>query len=73
MEEIEKLRFWDSWSRKVYIIYPFSLRLIEKREDVPEQEKIVFSWLDTGVCDIADSGGRVAWYDWEEDAVGSPR
>lgn len=69
VEEIEKLRFWDSWSEKVYIRYSFGLRPVEKREDVPEQEKMALSWLDTGVYDIADSGGRVAWYDWEEDAV----
>lgn len=69
VEEIEKLRFWDSWNGKVYIRYPFGLRPVEKREDVPEQEKKAFSWLDTGVYDSADSGDRVAWYDWEEDAV----
>lgn len=69
VEEIEKLRFWDSWNGKVYIRYPFGLRPVEKRKDVPEQEKKAFSWLDTGVYDSADSGGRVAWYDWEEDAV----
>lgn len=69
VEEIAQLRFWKSRDEKVYIRYPFGLRPIEKREDVPEEEKPALSWLDTSVCDVADSGGLAAWYDWKEDAV----
>lgn len=69
VDEIGQLRFWDSWSEKVFIRYPFGLRPIEKREDVPEKEKPVFTWLETSVYDVTDSGGLVAWYDWKEDAV----
>lgn len=69
VEEIGQLRFWDSRSGKVYIRYTFGLRPAEKREDVPEQEKPVLSWLDTGVYDVTDSGESVAWYDWKKDAV----
>lgn len=69
VDEIGQLRFWDGWSGKVYIRYPFGLRTIEKREDVPEPEKSAFFWLDAGVYDVTDSGELVAWYDWKEDAV----
>ena len=69
VEEIAQLRFWKSRDEKVYIRYPFGLRPIEKREDVPEEEKPALSWLYTSVCDVADSGGLAAWYDWKEDAV----
>ncbi len=63
VDEIGQLRFWDR-SGKVYIRYPFGLRPIEKREDVPEQEKPALFWLDTNIYDVMDSGGLVAWYDW---------
>ncbi len=63
VDEIGQLRFWDR-SGKVYIRYPFGLRPIEKREDVPEHEKPALSWLDTNIYDVMDSGGLVAWYDW---------
>lgn len=69
VDEIGQLRFWDGWSGKVYIRYPFGLRPIEKREDVPEQEKPAFFWLDTNIYDVADSGGLVAWYDWRESKI----
>lgn len=69
VEEIGQLRFWDRRSGKVYIRYTFGLRPAEKREDVPEQEKPVLSWLDMGVYDVTDSGESVAWYDWKKDAV----
>ncbi len=63
VDEIGQLRFWDR-SGKVYIRYPFGLRPIEKREDVPEQEKPALFWLDTNIYDVMDSGGLVALYDW---------
>ena len=63
VDEIGQLRFWAR-SGKVYIRYPFGLRPIEKREDVPEQEKPALFWLDTNIYDVMDSGGLVAWYDW---------
>ena len=63
VDEIGQLRFWDR-SGKVYIRYPFGLRPIEKREDVPEQEKPALFWLDTNIYDVMDSGGIVACYDW---------
>lgn len=63
VDEIGQLRFWDR-SGKVYIRYPFGLRPIEKREDVPEQEKPALFWLDTNIYDVMDSGGLVAWFDW---------
>ena len=63
VDEIGQLRFWDR-SGKVYIRYPFGLRPIEKREDVPEQETPALFWLDTNIYDVMDSGGLVAWYDW---------
>ncbi|MFG6339077.1 MAG: hypothetical protein K1W31_11785 [Lachnospiraceae bacterium] len=69
VKEISQLRFWKSWDEKVYIRYPFGLRPIEKREDVPEQEKPMLSWLDGGVYDVTDFGESVAWYDWKKDAV----
>lgn len=69
VDEIGQLRFWDRWGGKVYIRYPFGLRPIEKREDVPEPEKLAFFWLDAGVYDVTDSGELVAWYDGKEDAV----
>ena len=69
VDEIGQLRFWDSWSGKVYIRYPFGLRPIEKREDVPEQKKPALSWLDTNIYDVMDSGGLVAWYDWRESKI----
>lgn len=69
VEAIGQLRFWDRWSEKVYIRYPFGLRPIEKREDVPKQEKPTLAWLDTSVYDVTDSGGQAAWYDWKEDKI----
>lgn len=69
VEEIGQLRFWKRGDKKVYIRYPFGLRPIEMREDVPEEEKPALSWLDMGVCDVADSGELTAWYDWKEDTV----
>lgn len=66
VDEIGQLRFWDSWSEKVYIRYPFGLRPIEKREDISEEEKPTLFWLDTIIYDVADAGGLVAWYDWRE-------
>lgn len=66
VDETGQLWFWDGWSGKVYIRYPFVLRPIEKRENVPEQEKPAPLWLDTTIYDVADSGGFVAWYDWRE-------
>lgn len=69
VDEIGQLRFWDGWSGKVYIRYPFGLRPIEKREDIPEQEKPAPFWLDTTIYDVADSGGLVAWYDWRESKI----
>ena len=69
VKEISQLRFWKSGDEKVYIRYPFGLRPIEKREDVPEQEKPMLSWLDGGVYDVTDFGESVAWYDWKKDAV----
>lgn len=55
--------------KKVYIRYPFGLRPVEKREDVPKQEKPTLAWLDTSVYDVTDSGGQAAWYDWKEDKI----
>lgn len=60
VDEIGQLRFWDGWSGKVYIRYPFGLRPIEEREDVLEEEKPAIS--PDGryllVCEI-DYGGEI--------------
>lgn len=69
VEAVGQLRFWNRWSEKIYIRYSFGLRPIEKRREVPEQEKPTFTWLDTSVYDVTDSGGQAAWYDWKEDKI----
>lgn len=69
VEAIGQLRFRSSWDEKVYIRYLFGLRPIEKRDDVPKQEKPTLAWLDTSVYDVTDSGGQAAWYDWKEDKI----
>lgn len=69
VDEIGQLRFWDRWGGKVYIRYSFGLRPIEKREDVPEQERPTLFGLDTDVYDVTDSGELAAWYDWKESKI----
>lgn len=64
-----QLRFWSSWNEIVYIRCPFGLRPIEKRENIPLEEKPALTWLDTSVYDVTDSGGTAAWYDWKEDKI----
>lgn len=69
VESADRIRFWDSWSGKVYIRYPLGLRSIEKQEEVPEQKKPVLFWLETDVYDVAASGDLAAWYDREENKI----
>lgn len=69
VEAAGQLRFWSSWSKKVYIRCPFGLRPIEKREDIPLEEKPALTWLDTSVYDVTDSRRTAAWYDWKEDKI----
>ncbi len=69
VEVADQLRFWEGWSRKVYIRYSLGLRPIDKREDVPEEEKPTLSWLETDVYDITAAGDQAAWYDWKEDKI----
>lgn len=69
VKAIGQLRFWNRWSEKVYIRYPFGLRPIEKRKDAPEKEKLALTWLDMDVYDVTESGSLAAWYDWKEDKI----
>lgn len=64
-----QLRFWSGLDKMVYIRYPFGLRPIEKREDIPLEEKPALTWPDRSVYDVTDSGEMAAWYDWKEDKI----
>ncbi len=69
VESVEKIRFWDSRSGKVYGRAFWGLRPVGRREDDLPEDKPSFSWLDTDVYDVTASGGLAAWYDWKENTV----
>lgn len=69
VDEIEQLRFWDRRSGKIYERYLFGLRSIGEQEDIPLKERPALSWLDTSIYDVTESGGLVAWYDWETEKI----
>ncbi len=69
VESVEKIRFWDSRSGKVYGRDFWGLRPVGRREDDLPEEKPSFSWLDTDVYDMTASGDLAAWYDWKENTV----
>ena len=43
VEAVDQIRFWDSWSGKVYERYAFGLRPIGKQESIPAAEEPTLS------------------------------